>query len=138
MFKRVMAAGLVFCAFPAWLAAQTAKPSTPSSAVQAPTSSTIIRVPVNLVNVPLTVTDRKNRLVIMMTKDDFSLFEDGKPQAIQYFSRETDLALHASVCSLTPATAFATGWSLNSERLPIFLATRFGEGKIRHLWWVSM
>jgi VWFA-related protein len=46
-----------------------------------------------LVNVPLTVTDKKNRLVIMMTKDDFSLLEDGKPQAIQYFSRETDLAL---------------------------------------------
>jgi VWFA-related protein len=29
----------------------------------------------------------------MMTKDDFNLFEDGKPQSIQYFSRETDLAL---------------------------------------------
>ena len=32
-------------------------------------------------------------MVIMMTKDDFSLFEDGKPQTIEYFSRETDLAL---------------------------------------------
>ena len=52
-----------------------------------------IKVPVYLVNVPLTVTDKKNRLVIMMTKDDFNLFEDGKPQSIQYFSRETDLAL---------------------------------------------
>ena len=51
------------------------------------------RIPVYLVNVPLTVTDKKNRLVIMMTKDDFNLFEDGKPQSIQYFSRETDLAL---------------------------------------------
>jgi VWFA-related protein len=29
----------------------------------------------------------------MMTKDDFDLFEDGKAQTIQYFSRETDLAL---------------------------------------------
>ena len=28
----------------------------------------------------------------MMTKDDFNLFEDDKPQTIQYFSRETDLA----------------------------------------------
>ena len=52
-----------------------------------------IKVPVYLVNVPLTVTDKKNRLVIMMTKDDFNLFEDGKPQTIEYFSRETDLAL---------------------------------------------
>jgi VWFA-related protein len=61
--------------------------------VETPTKPTIIRIPVNLVNVPLTVTDKKNRLVIMMTKDDFNLFEDGKPQPIQYFSRETDLAL---------------------------------------------
>jgi len=60
---------------------------------QTPSNPTVIRVPVNLVNVPLTVTDKKNRLVIMMTKDDFNLFEDDKPQSIQYFSRETDLAL---------------------------------------------
>jgi VWFA-related protein len=46
-----------------------------------------------LVNVPLTVTDKKGRLVIMMTKDDFNLLEDKTPQTIQYFSRETDLAL---------------------------------------------
>ena len=61
--------------------------------METPTSPTVIKVPVYLVNVPLTVTDKKNRLVIMMTKDDFNLFEDGKPQTIQYFSRETDLAL---------------------------------------------
>jgi Ca-activated chloride channel family protein len=93
MSKRILAAIVVFCALPGWLAAQAAKLGTPPSTVQTPTSSTIIRVPVNLVNVPLTVTDRKNRLVIMMTKDDFSLLEDGKQQTIQYFSRETDLAL---------------------------------------------
>jgi VWFA-related protein len=61
--------------------------------VETPTNPRVIRIPVYLVNVPLTVTDKKNRLVIMRTKDDFNLFEDGKPQTIQYFSRETDLAL---------------------------------------------
>jgi Ca-activated chloride channel homolog len=93
MLKRVLAIILLLCVLPAWLAAQAEKPGTPASVVQTPTNPTVIRVPVNLVNVPLTVTDRKNRLVIMMTKDDFSLFEDGKPQTIEYFSRETDLAL---------------------------------------------
>ena len=93
MVKRILATLLVLCALPSWLAAQETKPSTPPSTVQTPTNPTIITTHVNLVNVPLTVTDKKNRLVIMMTKDDFNLFEDGKPQPIQYFSRETDLAL---------------------------------------------
>ena len=93
MIKRIFATLLVLCALPWWLPAQETKPSTPPSTVQTPTNPTVIKIPVNLVNVPLTVTDKKNRLVIMMTKDDFNLFEDDKPQTIQYFSRETDLAL---------------------------------------------
>jgi VWFA-related protein len=93
MMKSLLATLLVLCALPGWLPGQETNSNTPPSTVQTPTSPTIIRIPVNLVNVPLTVTDKKNRLVIMMTKDDFNLFEDGKPQAIQYFSRETDLAL---------------------------------------------
>lgn len=92
MLKRILAAISLLYVLPGWLPAQDAKPSPPQSTAQTPTSPTI-RIPVYLVNVPLTVTDKKNRLVIMMTKDDFNLFEDGKPQSIQYFSRETDLAL---------------------------------------------
>ncbi len=69
------------------------KPAPPTTQEEITTSPQTITSVVNLVNVPLTVTDKKNRLVIMMTKDDFNLFEDGKPQSIQYFSRETDLAL---------------------------------------------
>ena len=93
MLKRILATMLLLCALPGWLPAQEAKPNTPPGTVQTPTNPTVIHIPVYLVNVPLTVTDKKNRLVIMMTKDDFNLFEDGKPQSIQYFSRETDLAL---------------------------------------------
>ncbi len=93
MIKRILGTLLVLSALPGWLPAQETKPSTPPSTVQTPTNPTVIKIPVYLVNVPLTVTDKKNRLVIMMTKDDFNLFEDGRPQPIQYFSRETDLAL---------------------------------------------
>jgi len=93
MMKRILAIILFLCAPAAGLPAQEAKPSAPSTQVTTPTNPEVIHVPVNLVNVPLTVTDRKGRLVIMMTKDDFNLLEDGKPQHIQYFSRETDLAL---------------------------------------------
>ncbi|MGO8814109.1 MAG: VWA domain-containing protein [Terriglobia bacterium] len=97
MIKRIFATLVLLNTLAGWLPAQEAKPSTTQSTTpaptQTPTSPTILRIPVYLVNVPLTVTDKKNRLVIMMTKDDFNLFEDGKPQTIQYFSRETDLAL---------------------------------------------
>jgi VWFA-related protein len=97
MIKRILATLLVFSALPGWLPAQEAKPTTPPSTAETTTSPTVLKVPVYLVNVPLTVTDKKNRLVIMMTKDDFNLFEDGKPQPIEYFSRETDLALRIGI-----------------------------------------
>ena len=93
MMKRIPAILLLLLALPGWLPAQEAKPATPTTQEEITTTSQTIKSNVYLVNVPLTVTDKKNRLVIMMTKDDFSLTEDGKPQSIQYFSRETDLAL---------------------------------------------
>jgi VWFA-related protein len=52
-----------------------------------------IQVRVELVNVLATVTDKKNLLVTDLIKDDFRVFEDGKPQEIRFFSRETDLPL---------------------------------------------
>jgi VWFA-related protein len=52
-----------------------------------------IQVRVELVQMLATVTDKKNRLVTDLTKDDFKIFEDGKPQEIRFFSRETDLPL---------------------------------------------
>ncbi|HZP02875.1 MAG TPA: VWA domain-containing protein [Terriglobia bacterium] len=52
-----------------------------------------IKVRVELVNVLFTVVDKKSHLVIDLTKDDFNVFEDNKPQKIQYFSRESNLPL---------------------------------------------
>ena len=52
-----------------------------------------IQVRVELVQMLATVTDKKNRLVTDLSKDDFKIFEDGKPQEIRFFSRETDLPL---------------------------------------------
>jgi VWFA-related protein len=46
-----------------------------------------------LVNVLFTVTDKKSRLVPNLEKDDFRIREDRQPQAIRFFSRETDLPL---------------------------------------------
>jgi Ca-activated chloride channel family protein len=47
-----------------------------------------IRVDVNLVLVPLTVTDPLNRLVTGLDKENFFLFENNNPQTIKTFSSE--------------------------------------------------
>lgn len=48
-----------------------------------------IKVPVNVVPVSVTVTDKSGRPVKDLTAADFKLFEDGKPQRIQSFQIES-------------------------------------------------
>jgi len=48
---------------------------------------------VNVVNVLVTVRNRQGELVQGLSKDDFTLEDDGRPQKIQYFSPRTDQPL---------------------------------------------
>ncbi|MGA7463596.1 MAG: VWA domain-containing protein [Candidatus Korobacteraceae bacterium] len=48
---------------------------------------------VKVVNVLATVRDKHGQIVNNLTKDDFKLAQDGHPQTIRYFSRDTDLPL---------------------------------------------
>ncbi len=52
-----------------------------------------ITVDVSLVNILASVRDKHNGLIGNLNKEDFTVLEDGKPQAIKYFTRETDLPL---------------------------------------------
>jgi VWFA-related protein len=52
---------------------------------------------VKVVNVFATVRDKDGKIVRDLTKADFTLLEDGRPQNIQYFSRQTDLPLTLGV-----------------------------------------
>ena len=52
-----------------------------------------ISVDVKLVNVLATVRNKKGEIVRNLTKDDFVLDEDGRPQTIQYFTQESNLPL---------------------------------------------
>lgn len=54
---------------------------------------TTMSVEAKVVNLPVTVRDKKGKIVTNLTKDDFDLQEDGKPQSIRYFSQETNLPL---------------------------------------------
>ena len=50
-------------------------------------------VNVKVVNVFATVRDKQRQIVRDLTQDDFKLEEDGRPQTIRYFSKESDLPL---------------------------------------------
>ena len=52
-----------------------------------------ISVDVKVVNVLATVRDKHGQIVSNLGQDDFKLEEDGRPEAITYFARETDIPL---------------------------------------------
>ncbi|MGA8104196.1 MAG: VWA domain-containing protein, partial [Candidatus Acidiferrales bacterium] len=52
-----------------------------------------ISVETNMVTVFATVRDKHSQIVSNLTKDDFTVDEDGRPQTISYFARENDLPL---------------------------------------------
>ena len=61
----------------------------PLGGQETPTFSSDVKV----VNVLATVRDKHGQIVSNLTKDDFKLEEDGRPQTIRYFAKETDLPL---------------------------------------------
>jgi len=56
-------------------------------------SAATLKVNVNVVQLFFNVKDKKGALIPSLTKDDFQIFEDGKPQTIKYFAAESNLPL---------------------------------------------
>ena len=52
-----------------------------------------LKVNVDVVQLFFNVKDKHGALIPSLTKDDFEIFEDGKPQTIKYFKAESDLPL---------------------------------------------
>jgi VWFA-related protein len=79
------------------LQAQQTQPSREAKPAQSaqPDSqeTTTIKKDVNVVNVLATVRNKQGQLVNNLTKDDFRVEDDGRPQPIKYFARVTDLPL---------------------------------------------
>jgi VWFA-related protein len=55
--------------------------------------SSIFSADVNVVNVLVTVRDKDGKIISDLTRNDFTLLEDGRPQAIRYFTRQSDLPM---------------------------------------------
>jgi|KBSMisStaDraftv2_1062788.scaffolds.fasta_scaffold11170_2 VWFA-related protein len=56
-------------------------------------SVSTLKVNVNVVQLFFNVKDKKGGLIPNLTKSDFQILEDGKPQNIKYFAAESDLPL---------------------------------------------
>jgi VWFA-related protein len=94
--KETMASGFSLCKLLAWamIAALVALPGfAPSVWAQAQDSVSTIAVDVKVVTLPVTVRDKHGKIIRDLTKDDFTLQEEGRPQSIRYFSQETNLPL---------------------------------------------
>lgn len=70
---------MLLATMPALLAAQDEQPT--------------FKTEVKVVNLLATVRNKKGAFVSDLGKDDFSVLENGRPQTIQYFSRQSDLPL---------------------------------------------
>ncbi|MFZ0311392.1 MAG: VWA domain-containing protein [Candidatus Korobacteraceae bacterium] len=99
-YQRLLIPAILFLlAIPSLPGQETTKPtlndktqSQPAQAeqqAQTPTFSSDVKV----VNVLATVRDKKGQIVSTLTQDDFKLEQDGHPQVIHYFAKDTDLPL---------------------------------------------
>jgi VWFA-related protein len=78
------------------IAAQDTKP--------AATDDTIFRGEITRVNMLFTVTDKRGRFVTDLTRGDFTILENKKPQTIKEFTAETDLPLRLAILIDTSAS----------------------------------
>jgi Ca-activated chloride channel family protein len=58
---------------------------------------TTLHVDVKLVNIFVNVTDRNGAIVGGLTRDDFAVFEDGRPQQIAIFERQSEAPLNLTL-----------------------------------------
>lgn len=92
-FHRILVLALTTSSLIFGLSDQIQPPAKSAAPGQEPQDNTI-RVDVELINILFTVKTKKGgQLIPNLEKANFSITEDGKPQTIQRFSRETDLPL---------------------------------------------
>jgi VWFA-related protein len=103
-FRWTIPAVLLLLAFAArdFRAQQPTPPAQPSVQQPAPSQPELkrpqegqskIAVEVKTVSVLATIRDKHGKIISNLTKDDFQLDEDGRPQTINYFAHETDMPL---------------------------------------------
>jgi len=113
----------------------TTVPHPPEKQPQAPAeqdAGTTIRVNVKLVNVFSTVTNGGGAPVSSLKQEDFQIFEDGKPQKIAVFQRESELPL-SIVIAIDASLS-----TRNNQRLELDSARRFAHAILRPIDGISL
>ncbi len=82
-----------------------------------PQQESTITVDVKVVNVLATVLSKKGEIIRDLNKDDFVLTENGRPQEIRYFARQSDLPL---TLGLMVDTSMSQRRVLDAERAASF------------------
>jgi Ca-activated chloride channel family protein len=118
------------------------KPATPTTVPHPPDkqpqsspadeTDTTIRVNVKLVNVFSTVTDASGTPVSTLKQEDFQIFEDGKPQKIAVFQRESELPL-SIVIAIDASLS-----TRNNQKLELESARRFAHAILRPIDGISL
>src|SRR5664279_5252077 len=91
-----------------------------------------IRVNVKLVNVFSTVTTASGAPVSTLKQEDFLVFEDGKPQKIAVFQRESELPLSIVIAIDTSLS------TRNNQKLELESARRFSHAILRPIDGISL
>jgi len=65
-----------------------------------------LRLDVKLVNVFVNVTDQTGAIVGQLTQDDFKIFEDGRPQKIAHFERQSEMPLNLTLAIDTSSSTY--------------------------------
>ena len=107
--RRTLLSALALAPAARWLRGQDAAKTAPATTGSTPTFSADVKV----VNIFATVRDKKGAIVKNLTKDDFMVEEDGRPQVIRYFSQESNLPL---TLGLLVDTSGSVRTVLNDER----------------------
>ena len=82
-------------------------------------------VEVNVVNVDVTVTDHHGKPVMDLTKDDFEIFEDGKPMTVTNFSLAEKMVQKTTAVNPGSAQQEAAAPSLVHRKLLILIDNNY-------------
>ncbi len=110
-FRQIVIVGCVILACCLWLPAQQqnppAQPAAQDQQAQPPSDQEPLqtfKAQVNVVNIFFNVKDKHGMLIPNLTKDNFDVLEDGKPQTIKYFSAESNQPLTLGIMIDTSAS----------------------------------
>jgi len=105
-FRQSVIVGCLILCCCLWLPAQQQNPPAQDQQAQPSDQEPLqtFKAQVNVVNIFYNVKDKHGLLIPNLTKDNFEVFEDGKPQTIKYFSAESNQPLTLGIMIDTSAS----------------------------------